>query len=129
MRKFFVLLLFCVTAVASEHPGTEEFVQKAVSEYGLPEADVRALLDEAEYKQSIIDAISRPAEGKPWHEYRQIFLTDKRIAEGVDFWLENPPLSFADCYHLALASHLGLGHIYTFDKKMGRYPGVERIEP
>ena len=92
MRKFFVLLLFCVTAVASEHPGTEEFVQKAVSEYGLPEADVRALLDEAEYKQSIIDAISRPAEGKPWHEYRQIFLTDKRIAEGVDFWLENREL-------------------------------------
>lgn len=51
------------------------------------------------------------------------------LLDALDFWLENPPLSFADCYHLALASHLGLGHIYTFDKKMGRYPGVERIEP
>ena len=92
MRNFFVLLLFCVTAFASEHPGSEEFVQKAVSEYGLSEAEVRALLDEAEYKQSIIDAISRPAEGKPWHQYRQIFLTDKRIEEGVDFWRENREL-------------------------------------
>jgi len=92
MRKLLVLLLFCLPAFAADHPGTEEFVARAVSEYGLEEAEVRALLAEAEYKQSIIDAISRPAEGKPWHEYRQIFLTDKRINEGIDFWIENQEL-------------------------------------
>ena len=92
MRKFLILLLFCVPGFAAEHPGSEEFVKRAVSEYGLSENEVRALLAEAEYKQSIIDAISRPAEGKPWHEYRQIFLTDKRIEEGVDFWNENREL-------------------------------------
>ena len=42
--------------------------------------------------QSIVDAISRPAEGKPWHEYRPIFLTDKRIKGGVEFWRENEEL-------------------------------------
>jgi len=92
MRIFLVLLFFCVSALATEHPGTEEFVERAVSEYGLPENEVRTLLAEAEYKQSIVDAISRPAEGKPWHEYRKIFLTDKRINEGIDFWLENREL-------------------------------------
>ena len=92
MRKFLVLLLFCLPAFANEHPGTEEFVERAVSEFGLQESEVRAVLAEAEYKQSIIDAISRPAEGKPWHEYRQIFLTDKRINEGIDFWVENSEL-------------------------------------
>jgi len=86
MRKFFVLLLFCVPALAIEHPGTEAFVKRASSEYGLPESEVRDLLMQAEYKQSIIDAISRPAESKPWYEYRKIFLTDQRISEGVDFW-------------------------------------------
>jgi membrane-bound lytic murein transglycosylase B len=49
-------------------------------------------LADAKYQQSIVDAISRPAEGKPWHQYRPIFLTDKRINEGVDFWLENREL-------------------------------------
>ena len=92
MRKFLLLVLFCVPGFAAEHPGTDEFVKRAVSEYGLPENEVRALLNEAEYKQSIIDAISRPAEGKPWHQYRPIFLTDKRISEGIDFWQENSEL-------------------------------------
>ena len=92
MRIFLILVLFCVTGFAAEHPGTEEFVKRASSEYGLPEDEVRALLAGAEYKQSIVDAISRPAEGKPWHQYRPIFLTDKRINEGVDFWLENREL-------------------------------------
>ena len=92
MRKILVLLLFCTSALATEHPGTDEFVKRATTEYGLAEDDVRALLSEAEYKQSIVDAISRPAEGKPWHEYRKIFLTSKRINEGVDFWIENREL-------------------------------------
>ena len=92
MRIFLFLVLFCVPGFAAEHPGTDEFVKRAVSEYDLPENEVRALLVKAEYKQSIIDAISRPAEGKPWHEYRPIFLTDKRIDEGIDFWKENREL-------------------------------------
>jgi len=92
MRLFLVLLLFCTPAFATEHPGTDEFVTRAVSEHDLQEDEVRALLAEAEYKQSIVDAISRPAEGKPWHQYRPIFLTSKRVNEGVDFWQENREL-------------------------------------
>ena len=88
MRKILFLLLFTLPALAAEHPGAEDFVQRAVAEHGLDEAKVRTLLSDAEYKQSIVDAISRPAESKPWHEYRPIFLTDKRINEGIDFRLE-----------------------------------------
>ena len=79
MRKFLFLMLFCVPVLAAEHPGTDEFVSRAALEYELPESEVRALLQKAEYKQSIVDAISRPAEGKPWYQYRKIFLTNKRI--------------------------------------------------
>jgi membrane-bound lytic murein transglycosylase B len=92
MRKFLFLMFLCVSAFAAEHPGTEEFVKRAASEYGLPEQEVRDLLEQAEYKQSIIDAISRPAEGKPWHQYRPIFLTGKRIKGGVEFWKKNREL-------------------------------------
>ena len=43
---------------------------------------------QAETKQPILDAISRPAERViPWHEYRDRFLTEKRIQQGADFWL------------------------------------------
>lgn len=92
MRKFLVLVLFCLPVFAAEHPGTDEFIERAVSEYGLQEEELRTLLAEAEYKQSIVDAISRPAEGKPWHQYRPIFLTEKRISHGIEFWRENREL-------------------------------------
>lgn len=51
------------------------------------------------------------------------------VLNAISFWSQQPPLSFVDCYHITLATELGLGTIYTFDKKMDRYPGVERIEP
>lgn len=38
-------------------------------------------------------------------------------------------LSYVDCYHLAITAELGMSQIYSFDKKMDRYPGIERIEP
>ncbi len=92
MRIILVLLLFCAPAFAAQHPGSEAFIKRAVSEYGLDENEVRSLLQAAEYKQSIVDAISRPAEARAWHQYRPIFLTDKRIEQGVEFWQDNRDL-------------------------------------
>ncbi len=102
MRIFLSLIFFCVPCFATEHPGTEAFVQRAAAEYGLPESEVRDLLAQAEYKQSIVDAISRPAEGKPWHEYRQIFLTEKRIQQGIEFWAENSELIASAATHFGV---------------------------
>ncbi|HWV23350.1 MAG TPA: PIN domain-containing protein [Thermomicrobiales bacterium] len=51
------------------------------------------------------------------------------VIDALEFWVQQSPLDFADCYHLALTKSLGMTQIYTFDKKMDRYPGVERIEP
>ncbi|HET7333165.1 lytic murein transglycosylase B, partial [Dyella sp.] len=51
-----------------------------------------ALLDGAKKQQSILDAISRPAEAKPWKDYRPIFVTDKRINDGVAFYLQHRDL-------------------------------------
>jgi predicted nucleic acid-binding protein len=38
-------------------------------------------------------------------------------------------VSFADCYHIALAADLEFTEIYSFDKWMDRYPSISRIEP
>jgi membrane-bound lytic murein transglycosylase B len=51
---------------------------------------LQAALAAAESQQSILDAISRPAEKTlTWQEYRAIFMTEKRISAGVEFWREN----------------------------------------
>jgi membrane-bound lytic murein transglycosylase B len=88
-----VLLLSAAVALAEDpHPGAEAFVEQVVAEHGLDPDLVREMLAEARYQQSIIDAISRPAESRPWHEYRPIFLTETRIAGGQEFWRANADL-------------------------------------
>ncbi len=66
------------------------FVDYTAATYGVAPERIRGVLAQAEYKQSIIDAITRPAEAvKPWREYRTIFLTQARIDGGVAFYRDN----------------------------------------
>lgn len=77
---------------AADYKGEKvaEFVREMTHDYGFASEQLIDLLAQAERKQAILDAISRPAERvKPWKEYRPIFITDARIAQGVDFWREN----------------------------------------
>ncbi len=68
------------------HPLAEEVVSELSAE-GFDAAEVRAVLAKAEKKQSILDAISRPAERRlTWGEYRKIFVEPRRIEQGVAFW-------------------------------------------
>lgn len=77
---------------AADYQGEKiaEFVREMTQDYGFASEQLVEMLAQAERKQAILDAISRPAERvKPWKEYRPIFITDSRIAQGVDFWREN----------------------------------------
>ncbi|MGD1976390.1 MAG: lytic murein transglycosylase B [Gammaproteobacteria bacterium] len=66
------------------------FIAMMEREHGIPVEETRGVLSEAQIQPPILEAMRRPAEKvKPWHEYRQIFLTDKRIDAGVQFWREN----------------------------------------
>lgn len=65
------------------------FVAEAAQISGMTPAEIRAWLAQARYQQSIINAITRPAEGKPWKDYRPIFLTETRIQQGRTFYLEH----------------------------------------
>ena len=86
-----ILSLFWVAAptLAATHPGQAELVREVACDIGKDPQALNKLLDGAKMQQSILDAISRPAESKPWKDYRPIFLTDKRISDGVAFYREH----------------------------------------
>ncbi|TCK05910.1 lytic murein transglycosylase B [Marinobacterium mangrovicola] len=51
---------------------------------------LRSVLDDAKQQESILKAMSRPAEKRlTWGEYRNIFIQPKRIERGVKFWQEH----------------------------------------
>lgn len=81
------------TAVAADYqqsPQVAEFVAEMTRDYGFAGEQLTELFAQVERKQAILDAISRPAEkAKPWKDYRPIFITDKRISKGVEFWKQH----------------------------------------
>ena len=73
-----------------EHPAVQPFIDEMQAEHGFAPAYVQTLLADAERKDSILTAISTPAERvRPWHEYRAIFITQQRIERGLAFWDEH----------------------------------------
>ena len=73
----------------AKHPQAAQFIADMTQRHQLDSAEVTALLADAKRQQSILNAISRPAEAKPWRDYRPIFLTRERIDGGVKFWNTN----------------------------------------
>jgi len=72
------------------HELRAEFVADAARTHGLAPSEIEGWLDQAEYRQSIVTAMSRPAESvKPWKDYRPIFMTESRIQQGRAFYAAN----------------------------------------
>jgi len=63
-------------------------------------------------------------------ELSSVVLSGKHVVrDAFALYVEHPGLSFADCYHVIFALKHGITQIFTFDKRIGRIPGVQRIEP
>ena len=89
-----VTISFCVKAEApmtyGKNASVKVFIDEMVAEHNFDRAALAQLFSQAEKKQRILDAISRPAEKTlTWADYRKIFVTDTRIEGGVEFWQEN----------------------------------------
>lgn len=66
-------------------PARAEFVRSTSQRFDIPAAEIEAVLATAQIRETIIKAMSRPAEAKPWRDYRPIFIQPKRIADGQAF--------------------------------------------
>ena len=73
-----------------DNADVQAFITEMHERHQFDPIELEALFAQAKKRDDILEAISRPAEKtKPWHEYRDIFLTPKRIDGGVEFWKEN----------------------------------------
>ena len=83
---FFFLSAFNTWAqidMASVEAFAKEFSGRTSYSYD----EVKNILGQATYQESIIEKISNPAESKmTWNRYRNIFMKDERIQAGVTFW-------------------------------------------
>ena len=103
VRRLFARLSHCLIAASiclsanaaesanySERPAVREFIVAMEREHGMDEARLRALFGSVQRQDRVLELMQKPAEKRlEWWEYRKIFLTDERIAAGVEFWREH----------------------------------------
>lgn len=94
LRFLFVIFAFLVAggvhADYSSNARVQQFIQEMVEEEGFDPEELQRVFSQAEKRDSIINAMNRPAEKVlTWGEYRKIFLGQARIDGGVDFWNRN----------------------------------------
>ncbi len=88
MKKRFALALLWLihtSALAVDLPGLSGFIDEMVAKHQFKREELQHAFDLAEYRQDVIDSITKPAILKPWVEYRPYFINPQRIDEGVQF--------------------------------------------
>lgn len=84
------ILPVAVWADYSQREDVQIYIAQLSAQHGFDTVSLEKLLGAARRKKNILEAIARPAERhKPWHEYRDLFVTRSRIEGGIDFWSEN----------------------------------------
>ncbi len=133
MRRCYLLfcLLFCPPLLAQEFTEQQQheldgFIDRMVSEHDFSRQELKQLFAQVTHQPGIIEAITRPAESKPWYQYRPIFVTEQRINGGVKFWQENSRLLARAEAEYGVPTHIIVA-IIGVETYYGRHKGGYRV--
>ena len=117
-------------STAMEAAWRAEFARETEKRYGIPAAQIEAVLAQAQMRDAIVKAMSRPAEAKPWRDYRPIFIQPKRTDDGRAFMAQHrDALARAERQYGVpaeiIVSILGVETSYGGNK--GSYPVVDAL--
>ena len=123
------LILFALPSFAdySDREEVRVFIDEMVENESIERSWLERLFIEAEYSQSVIDAITRPAEKTlNWAEYQKIFLTESRVDRGTEFWAENAAVLQEAEAEFGVPAEIILA-IIGVETFYGRYTGGYRV--
>jgi len=137
MRRLLTLLTLLTLAAPalaqanySERDDVRNFVSDMVKKHRFDEQMLMHWMNSVEQQKTALEAIARPAEGKPWKDYRPIFITNKRISKGVEFWRKHKDvLSQAEQrYGVPAEIIVAIIGVETFyGKRSGSYPVLDAL--
>ncbi len=70
----------------------EEFINRVASKSDYNEQQLLSLFSKVKHQRHLFERMNKPAEKLEWYQYRKIFLTEKRISKGIEFWKKNSNL-------------------------------------
>jgi membrane-bound lytic murein transglycosylase B len=107
------------------------FIDRMVREREFDRGVLADIFGTVTIQQSALNAISRPAERVvPWYEYREIFLNERRIQAGAEFWAEHETLVMDTSARFGVEPEMILailGIESLFGERMGTYRVVDAL--
>lgn len=64
----------------------EDFIRSVAAKSDYSEQQLIDLFASVKHQRHLFERMDKPAEKLKWHQYRKIFLTEKRINKGREFW-------------------------------------------
>jgi membrane-bound lytic murein transglycosylase B len=105
----------------------QAFVKELAARESFNERELLTVFRQAQYKQSIIDAITRPAEKTlNWAKYQDIFLTERRTVSGIEF-MEKNRVSLEAAYEVYGVSPVIVTAIIGVETMYGKIAGNYRV--
>jgi membrane-bound lytic murein transglycosylase B len=86
------MLLFAAGAQAQDYGQREDvraFVDEMVARHGFVKSELDSLFSRVQRSDAVLDLMRTPPEKPAWEDYRAQFITEPRIAGGVEFWRSN----------------------------------------
>ncbi len=122
-------------AVASESyldlAEVRSFIDNFSEQHAYPKSSLTALIGNVKKQVQVLDAIRRPAEKKKnWREYGEIFITTKRINEGLQFWAQNAVVLDAAERQFGIPPEIIVAIIGVesfYGRYKGRYPVLDSL--
>ena len=138
MKKLLIILValfitgqYCIAyGSVLEREDVRQFIDEMSKHHGFDVDGLDAVFRKVEFSDSVIAAISRPAEMLPWHKYRPIFLGQARIQMGVEFWrrhgdvLQRAQAQFGVPAEVLVAI---IGVETRYGKARGKYPVINSL--
>ena len=120
------LLALPAHALLQQFPEIGGFIDEMVDKHDFERAELKALFAQTEHQPRIIELMTRPAERRPWYEYRPIFLTEARIKGGVAFWQAHHELLEQAEQRYGVPPHV-ITAIIGVETFYGRHKGSHRV--
>lgn len=99
MKRLALSLFFCLSLPAlaqsasyEKRPEVRSFIREMAKRHGFEERELTSVFARVERSEPVLAAIRKPPEPPVWADYRALFLTEKRIEDGVAFSQEHREL-------------------------------------
>jgi len=111
-----------------KRPEVRAFIRELVERHGFVEKELVFLFSRARRQDDVLRAIAPPkdAQAHSWRAYRERFVNDRRIGEGVEFWRRHAPALERAAREQGVPEEIIVA-ILGVETLYGRQPGAHRV--